>query len=62
MSLSGSSRFILSYIDTFEQIAAIEKREVLKTFSLAMRRLLNQDVPSGQSRRHCVRQLLANVK
>jgi len=33
------------YIDTFERIAAIEKREVLKTFSLAMRRILNQDVP-----------------
>ena len=34
-----------SYIDTFEQIVAIEKREVLKTFSLAMRRLLEQEVP-----------------
>jgi hypothetical protein len=33
-----------SYIDTFEQIAAIEKREVLKTFSLAMRRLVDQEV------------------
>ena len=33
-----------SYIDTFEQIVAIEKREVLKTFSLAMRRLVDQEV------------------
>src|SRR3989449_8950170 len=33
------------YIDTFERIAAIEKREVLKTFSLAMKRLLDQEVP-----------------
>jgi hypothetical protein len=34
-----------SYVDTFEQIVAIEKREVLKTFSLAMRRLLDQEIP-----------------
>jgi hypothetical protein len=34
------------YIETFERISAIEKREVLKTFSLAMKRLLNQDVPT----------------
>jgi predicted ATPase len=33
------------YIDTFERITAIEKREVLKTFSLAMKRLLDQEVP-----------------
>ena len=33
------------YIDTFERIAAVEKREVLKTLSLAMRRLLDQEVP-----------------
>jgi hypothetical protein len=32
------------YIDTFERIAAIEKREVLKTLSQSMRRLLNQEV------------------
>jgi len=32
------------YIDTFERVAAVEKREVLKTLSLAMKRLLNQDV------------------
>ena len=33
------------YIETFERIAAIEKREVLKTFSFAMKGLLTQDVP-----------------
>jgi len=33
------------YIDTFERITAAEKREVLKTLSLAMKKLLDQDVP-----------------
>jgi hypothetical protein len=33
------------YIDTFERITAVEKREVLKTLSLAMKKLINQDVP-----------------
>jgi Family of unknown function (DUF6079) len=33
------------YIDTFERIAAIEKREVLRTLSQSMRRLLHQEVP-----------------
>ncbi len=32
------------YIDTFERITVAERREVLKTLSLAMRQLLNQDV------------------
>jgi Family of unknown function (DUF6079) len=36
------------YIDTFERVAAIEKREVLKTLSLAMKKLLDQDVSEGQ--------------
>lgn len=36
------------YIDTFERIAAIEKRQVLKTLSLAMRRLLDNDLPDDQ--------------
>jgi hypothetical protein len=35
------------YIDTFERVTAVEKREVLKTLSLAMKRLLGQDVPVG---------------
>ncbi len=34
------------YIDTFERVTAVEKREVLKTLSLAMKKLLNQDVPA----------------
>jgi predicted ATPase len=33
------------YIDTFERVTAVEKREVLKTLSLAMKKLLAQDVP-----------------
>ncbi|HEX5731680.1 MAG TPA: DUF6079 family protein [Blastocatellia bacterium] len=36
------------YVDTFERITAVEKREVLKTLSLAMKRLLEQDVPTNQ--------------
>lgn len=35
-----------SYIDTFERVYIAEKREVLKTFSLAMRGLLDSDVPN----------------
>ncbi len=33
------------YIDTFERITAVEKREVLKTLSLAMKKMLNRDMP-----------------
>lgn len=33
------------YIDMFEQVTAVEKREVLKTVSLAMKDLFTQDVP-----------------
>src|SRR5690606_26321734 len=33
------------YIDTFEQITVVEKREVLKTLSAAMRKLLGEEVP-----------------
>jgi energy-coupling factor transporter ATP-binding protein EcfA2 len=36
------------YIDTFERITAIEKREVLKTISQAMKRLLNQGLPEQE--------------
>ena len=36
------------YIDTFERVTAVEKREVLKTLSLAMKRLLGQDVPADR--------------
>ena len=34
------------FIDTFEQIAAIEKREVLKTLSLGMKRIIDQVPPA----------------
>ncbi len=36
------------YIDTFERVTAVEKREVLKTLSLAMKKLLDQDVPDDR--------------
>ncbi|MBN2034580.1 MAG: ATP-binding protein [Deltaproteobacteria bacterium] len=35
------------YIDTFERITAVEKREVLKTLSLAMKRRLKDEVPAN---------------
>ncbi|MTJ55916.1 ATP-binding protein [Anabaena sp. UHCC 0253] len=35
------------YIDTFERITVAERREVLKTLSLAMRQILDQEVPSN---------------
>ena len=36
------------YIDTFERVSAVEKREVLKTLSLAMKKMLTEDVPDGR--------------
>ena len=36
------------YIDTFERVTAVEKREVLKTLSLAMKKLLDHDVPDDR--------------
>ncbi len=36
------------YIDTFERVTVVEKREVLKTLSLAMRKLLDNEVPEDQ--------------
>jgi hypothetical protein len=36
------------YIDTFERVTAVEKREVLKTLSLAMKRLLGREVPADR--------------
>jgi hypothetical protein len=36
------------YIDTFERITSIEKREVLKTLSLAMKRILEAHVPDDR--------------
>ena len=34
------------YIDTFERVIAVEKREVLRTLSLAMKRLLGCELPA----------------
>ena len=34
------------FIDTFERITVIEKREVLRTLSLAMKRIIEQELPS----------------
>ncbi len=36
------------YIDTFERVTAVEKREVLKTLSQAMKKMLNQDIPADR--------------
>jgi len=36
------------YIDTFERVTAVEKREVLKTLSLAMKKMLDQDLPDDR--------------
>ncbi len=36
------------YIDTFERVTAVEKREVLKTLSMAMKKLLGQEVPDNR--------------
>ncbi|NLI41205.1 MAG: ATP-binding protein [Caldisericales bacterium] len=36
------------YIDTFERVTAVEKREVLKTLSLAMKKLLGQEIPQDR--------------
>ena len=37
-----------AYIETFERVYVAEKREVLKTLSLGMRALLDQEVPADQ--------------
>lgn len=37
-----------AYLETFERVFVAEKREVLKTLSTAIRRLLEQDVPKDQ--------------
>ena len=36
------------YVDTFERVTAVEKREILRTLSLSMKRLLNQDLPTDR--------------
>ena len=36
------------YIDTFERITAVEKREVLKTLSVAMKKLLGENIPEDR--------------
>lgn len=35
------------FIEAFERVRVVEKREVLKTLSVAMRRLLDEEVPAG---------------
>jgi hypothetical protein len=37
-----------NYIDTFERITAVEKREILKTLSNSMKELLGQEVPDDK--------------
>jgi len=36
------------YVETFEKLAVAEKRQVLKTFSMAIRSVLEQEVPTDQ--------------
>ncbi len=36
------------YVDVFERVTLVEKREVLKTLSVGMKRLLDQDVPEDR--------------
>jgi len=36
------------YIDTFERVTVVEKREVLKTLSLSMKGILSKDVPQDE--------------
>ena len=36
------------YIDTFERVTVVEKREVLKSLSLSMSKLLDKDVPTDR--------------
>ena len=36
------------YIDTFERVTVVEKREVLKTLSTGMKNILNDDVPEHE--------------
>jgi hypothetical protein len=36
------------YIDTFERVTAVEKREVLKTISLTMKKLFDKEVPEDR--------------
>ena len=36
------------YIDTFERVTSVEKREILRTLSLSMKRLLNQELPTDR--------------
>jgi Family of unknown function (DUF6079) len=36
------------YIDTFERVTVVEKREVLKTLSMAMKGVLDQEVPDNE--------------
>ncbi|MGC9423807.1 DUF6079 family protein [Vibrio sp.] len=36
------------YINTFERVSTVEKREVLKTLSLAMKKILDQEIPEDR--------------
>jgi len=36
------------YIDTFERVTVVEKREVLKTLSMSMKGILDKDVPQSE--------------
>ena len=38
-----------AYLDTFERVYVAEKREILKTLSAAIRRIIDQDVPNNDT-------------
>ena len=38
-----------AYLDTFERVYVAEKREVLKTLSAAIRRIIDLDVPANDT-------------
>ena len=38
-----------AYLETFERVTVAEKREVLKTLSAAIKKLVNEDVPSDET-------------
>jgi hypothetical protein len=48
-----------AYLDTFERVYVAEKREVLKTLSAAIRRMLTETVPADEPGPHRLRLLLA---
>jgi len=47
--LSASTTIHPAYLDTFERVFVAEKREILKTLSAAIRRIIELDVPTNDT-------------